>query len=476
MRLGGSQTTYPCEEFGEVAVPLSDLLTNGELDIYPEVASRGYFDIAYRRGSLILNAKRFVGLIPISDKVAIHVHPRAPIANLMWLIWRSGAKLPRLEGVIRGYATRSGDIDTPEALYVDVFVGALEKMASGFVLKRYRRDETENEWNGRLNISRSVGRFYSRGVKHRHVFEPTELTADNLENQIIKHTAVRLLRHLGQSPTRTKNELARRLSNAIAPLRSVDDRSIYAALIAKETPRLLRGLSAAYAHYETPLWLAYLIATNSGVVVERFGPTRLESLVINVAEVFEAYVRRVCVEAQRDVLDCRVEDGNERPLRLFAQGGSFPIKPDIYFVRGGTIPAVADAKYKQKPSEEDRYALLAYCEATGAQRGAFILPAEAGRSENEYSGTSLGGKRIEVIRVNLAAPDLRVEEARFLTSIGSLLGVPALPAVANSAKLFDGKVIDYPTTSRVNRTYKQAPGVLRKVAEAHPEPFGEKDS
>lgn len=44
------------------------------------------------------------------------------------------------------------------------------------------------------------------------------------------------------------------------------------------------------------------------------------------------------------------------------------------------------------------------------------------------------------------------------------------------AELFAGKAIDYPRTAGVNRTYKQAPRVLRKVAEPHPELFGDKDS
>lgn len=44
------------------------------------------------------------------------------------------------------------------------------------------------------------------------------------------------------------------------------------------------------------------------------------------------------------------------------------------------------------------------------------------------------------------------------------------------AELLAGKGIDYPRTAGINRTYKQAPRVLRKVAEPHPELFGDKDS
>ncbi|MDP9203662.1 MAG: restriction endonuclease [Gemmatimonadota bacterium] len=44
------------------------------------------------------------------------------------------------------------------------------------------------------------------------------------------------------------------------------------------------------------------------------------------------------------------------------------------------------------------------------------------------------------------------------------------------AELLAGKAIDYPRTAGVNRTYKQAPRALRKVAEPHPELFRDKDS
>jgi site-specific DNA-methyltransferase (adenine-specific) len=43
------------------------------------------------------------------------------------------------------------------------------------------------------------------------------------------------------------------------------------------------------------------------------------------------------------------------------------------------------------------------------------------------------------------------------------------------AELLAGKGIDYPRTAGVNRTYKQAPRALRKVAEPHPELFRDED-
>lgn len=420
MRLDAAQTIHQCEEFSEVGIPIRDLLVDGNLDIFPEVATRGFFDIDYRRGTLVLRATKYVGLIPISQRVAIHVRPRAPIGNLMWLAWRTGMVIPKLDGVMRGYAVRAEEIDSPEALYVDAFLTALEGIASGQILKRYRTGEAEGALRGRLSVSRSIGRFYARGIRHRHVFEPTELTADNLENRILKHTAQRVLRFVRQSQMPGTAVRTARLGKALQPLQFVDDSQLSPREVARHAQRLIRSLPSTHSHYETALWLSYLIATNSGVSLEEFGPTRLETVVLNVSDIFEAYVRHVCAEAESS-LGCSVRDGNRQTLRLFVQGAPVPIKPDIYFVREHHVLAVADAKYKPAPSEEDRYALISYCDATGAQRGAMILPADVVHPVSTHLGDTRGGKRLDIIRVNLAATDMRLEEAKFLAEIRSLL-------------------------------------------------------
>ena len=62
----------------------------GKLDLYPEASAKGYFDIDFAEGRLVLKSRGFVGLIPLSDRVAIHVLPRAPIGST-YSIGRLGA-------------------------------------------------------------------------------------------------------------------------------------------------------------------------------------------------------------------------------------------------------------------------------------------------------------------------------------------------------------------------------------------------
>lgn len=196
-------------------------------------------------------------------------------------------------------------------------------------------------------------------------------------------------------------------------------------------PALLRGLPAHYRHYEAPLTLAYLIATRSGIRMEEIGPARLESLLINVADVFEEYVRVVLVEAT-DRLGCAVLNGNAREVALFPdERPSFGVKPDYYFKRGKVVLAVADAKYKGSISKDDRYEVLAHTEATKARLAIFICPAFAGEPTRERLGRTPSGREFYVLRVNLNAADAAAEETRLIADVADLLHA------ADAARLAD---------------------------------------
>lgn len=421
MRFIGTQTIYPCEEHGEVSVPLRDLVKNGELDIYPEIAGKGYFDIDYRRGTLVLRSTRYVGLIPISDRIAIHVRPKVPIANLLWMVWRTGLPLKTLDNLVRGYETRPGQIDTPETLYLEVFVSALAKLERHGPLRRYRARELDSERRGRISMAKSVSRHYSHGVRYRHAFVVTDLTVDNLENRILKHTSRRLLRHLSLDLSSAARETVGRIRRQLDLLANVDDKEVTSELIARAVPGLLRGLPTTATHYTTPLWLSYLIATRSAVVMEQIGNARFESVIIDVSSVFEQYVRRICMDAEDTLLRCRVRDGNKTAVRLFSSGINSEVQPDIYFTREGRILAVADAKYKANPTREDRYEVLAHCAATQARRAAFICPMLSDGASSGHYGTTKDGVRFELLRLDLGASDLGAAERQLVLEIAAIL-------------------------------------------------------
>jgi 5-methylcytosine-specific restriction enzyme subunit McrC len=425
LRFAGVQKVYACKEHEPLAIPLRDLLTeSGNLDMYPEIAGRGYFDIAVRQGSLLLRATRFVGLIPISDRIAVHVSPKAPIANLIYMVWRAGKELDGLSDFIRGYQEEPGAITTPEELYVKSFISALHTLRRLGPMKRYQRRETDTELKGRLMVMPSVSRFTARGYRHRHVFEVFDHSTDIAENRILKHTAERLLRHFIAQPAGDNSAVATELKSVLTLLPGVDANAVDAVTVARRVPGLMRSLPSTHRFYEPALWLSYLISTRSGVSMDMLGRAHFETVIIDVSLVFENYVRKICLErAVTHLAGCEILDGNRWPIPLFTTSAKHNVHPDLYFRRQGRIVAVADTKYKPEPSTPDRYELLAFCEALGVTNAAFVCPKTGAEPTITNYGTTKSGRKIDVLRIDLAQRDMGSEEDRFVTSLSHTLAI-----------------------------------------------------
>ena len=73
---------YRVREYDPVDVPLSDLLNaKGRLRLNPDVESKGYFTVQLTKGAVRLQARGYVGLIPLNDRVVIDVKPRVESAT-----------------------------------------------------------------------------------------------------------------------------------------------------------------------------------------------------------------------------------------------------------------------------------------------------------------------------------------------------------------------------------------------------------
>lgn len=420
-----SLKTYRCGEYETVNLPIGDLVgANGELHVFPEANTGRFFDIDYAKGKLSLRSKGIVGLIPISEKVAIHVSPRAPIANLLYMTWRAGSRPESLAGFIRGYQTAPTTLEDPEDLYLRAFLDMLQQVERAGLLRRYRRRETTTELRGRLLVNPTVTRFRAKGVRHRNVFEVHEHTVDNPENRILKFVIQRLANHVrGRVDPQSRQDFAR-LRKSLELFEMVDASKASPEGIARQTPALVRGLPRSHQSYEPVLWLCHLIATRSGVLMETTGQNRFETLLIDVGVVFENYVRRICEDfADEHLGGCRVLNGNKRPVYLFIDNRRHEAHPDCYFKRGGTCLALADAKYKRRIDANDRYEVLGFCEALQVDMAAFICPMTEGLAATELHGTTARGRRLFVLPIDLSVCDMEAEERRFASELGTVLGL-----------------------------------------------------
>lgn len=425
MRLISDQTIIPCKEHETLQLSVRELLDkDGNLSIYPDVLGKGYFDIDFRGGRLVLRSTRYIGLIPISDRIAIHVEPKVPIGNLFNMISRAGVQVSALPGFVRGYAESRDPAVSPEDFYLDTFISALRPTRTAGPLKQYTSYETSKELRGRLLAASTISRYRSRGICNVHSFEVHNQTLDNVANRIIKHTAERLLKHITARPYGNKRDIAREIARLLDAFSSVNSALVNPSIVARNTINVIRGLPASHRFYEPALWLSYLIATESGVKMESVGRPRFETLIIDVADVFEHYVRELCRDsAVHHFGGCRVVDGNLKPIQLFLQGGTFPSHPDVYFLRQGAACAVVDAKYKPKLSAEDRYELIGFCEALNVTRAAFVCPRFSEASNTVHVGTTSTGKQIYIAFIDLSAADMEIEELRFTQELGQTLGL-----------------------------------------------------
>src|SRR5258707_1169067 len=97
-------TIFPCVERQSVEIPLDRLLTTaGKFEILPSVAAKGYFDIDYRAGQLIFKAGKFVGLIPINERVVIGVKPKISVADLLHIVDVAEEEVSFLDFFVRPY-------------------------------------------------------------------------------------------------------------------------------------------------------------------------------------------------------------------------------------------------------------------------------------------------------------------------------------------------------------------------------------
>lgn len=428
------QLVIPCQEHEAVAIPFSVLIgPDGRLSLYDEVARSGYFDIDFRQGKLVVKATRFVGFIPLSDTIAIHVTPKAPIANLLYMVSRGSAQTKVLSSFLRGYADESNHTGYDiEDVYAGSFVSALAELRKVGPLRRYVSRETDQQLRGRLLLTKTITRGYAHNSKRHPVFLVSEHSADIEENRLLKATAQRLKKHFLARGGARAVTVAQQMHSVVQLLDSVADVDSANRASVRNIPHLLRSLPASHRFYEPALWLSYLITTGRSVRMEALGHARFETLILDVSAVFEGYVRSLLLDARQGALSqIEVLDGNLYPVPLFTTGIKHATHPDYYFRFQGRLVAMADAKYKSEPSTQDRYEVLAFCEALGVQRSAIICPQVIPGPRVSHHGTTRSGRRISIVRIDLAAADLRSEEASFIAALSDELQIAIPPVVAD---------------------------------------------
>lgn len=401
-------------EHQEIDIAIDRLVSGGELALDRRISQRGYLTVAIAHGRLRLKSTRFVGLIPLNRDLAVRIKPAASIANLTQMIVRAGSVPTVIEDFARGYKPLFEQSAQAIELHHTSFLAAVDRIMRRGLLKHYIRMENPPNWRGRFLAARTVNRYIARGIRYAAVFDFTTLSHDVDENRIIKAALHEVVDWLAKSQLPARRNTLLHAKALMQELRGVSELKGPVWRLIADVPRMARFLPL---HYSGALWMAYAILQRAIPDVVKEGYVSLDSMIVDISAVFESYVRTVISESASDH-GLVVKDGNRLPSPFFASGDSvYQVKPDILIERSGQVKAVFDVKYKPKVNERDRYELLSFMEATGAEHAAFICPKAVDGDPSRFLGTTPGGKSMGIIRVDLAAGAMTAEEDKMVKSI-----------------------------------------------------------
>lgn len=420
-----------CEEQGEVDIDVATIVgADGRLNISSEVQGGEYFDVALRRGLLRLRARGFVGYVPLNDHAAVYVRPRVPVANLGRLAQIAGQPARSLS-IIRAYQTDAVWNPSLIDLYAVALADHVDELRDLGLFRQYRRaEEVTSSPRGRVLVASTVRQQWSRGIRHRATATHFERTADTPVNQCIKYAMWMLAQHYlraGAQPESSSQPL-RRLNSSYAILSAVgldaERRFMDDPLVTGAKP-----LPSLRSYYRDPLDLALLIIRQHAITLtEDGGSIRMRSVVLNMNELFERYVRRsLQLSAETNNWHASVIDGNVEGRQPLFRDRLTPLATPDVIVRGSDGSTRVILEVKNIPvsnsglsSRDAVDQVAAYALSFKANQVVLVHPKLGCQEGGLHRLGQLGHVTVWQYRINLAAVDLSVEDRAFAAAVAGL--------------------------------------------------------
>lgn len=396
-------------------VPISDelIFTNGRLNLFPDLLGERLFKISLRQSEVAIQPAGFIGFIPLNSAVALEIAPRIPIANVEYLLAKSGLTPAVTLPYVRAFGETSEAAAPFLMLLAMRFDGLLRELRYEGLFKSYApRQHVGPNPSGRLFPLASALRTRASG-QALAVFDRFERTLDNPINQLLLTAGRRLLGSPLFAGGTTNAKLARSIHDGLVPFASVTSPSEVRVPDESTMPAnrpFLRQLVS----------VAAVILRGQGVRLRGEGRLRLPTFLIKMDEVFEAYIRRT-MQASDELAHLTVLDGNLKPpvgaeKLLFSNAGPLgnrEMSPDIVLAQANKTLCVIEIKYKPCPKQPDREhleQLLTYALAYNVQRAALLYPATDKQATALTKLGDVNGVECYKITVDLSAIDLRASE------------------------------------------------------------------
>jgi 5-methylcytosine-specific restriction enzyme subunit McrC len=348
-------------EYEQLQFPLSDLLVNEKLSVYPEIIGTKYFTIFLRQDSLIFQVGEYIGLIPINDRITLDVRPRVPVKNLERILRVTNEVPKTLNLHLREYAIH----DTGSPSLIDILARSLMNAISeiekyGLYKEYIQKTENASFPRGRIMIGATMRQHEARGRGHAVTTTWFEHSTDTAPNKCIKYAIWLLLqRYKSVTPREGQMKIVSDLNRVYALFGrvSLDTSKSFLKDPLVVNPSRMPSLRSYYASI---LHLAITIIENRGISFSKKGrDIVLPSMIFDFDVVFEKYLRKILemkfqmLSPNLKVLDGNVGGPNGGKKALFDKSPrQEPAKPDIVVRQEGVVDLLkknrllVEAKYK----------------------------------------------------------------------------------------------------------------------------------
>jgi 5-methylcytosine-specific restriction enzyme subunit McrC len=404
------------QERGSVSVPLNVLVdVDGKLK-FNRAIDRGLVEIRQGVSELYLKIGAVVGRLPLTAGYALDVAPKFPMSNLTRLLALSEEGFSKRADIFRLYEKSSPDGFVPELL-VRSLAEHLHKASTEGYHREYLKQVKLTSIRPRINFGKSSQNCWARGQYTKAVTEQFQYTYDNLENQLLKLGCHVALAHCKNN--KSANLDLPIISHTLSDLNAVSIKSPDVLLSdyahrGSRIPTFKNGINKAVE-------ISVELILRTGIVFDGFDEgIELPSFLINLDNVFEAYIRNVLRNGLSNLKSTAfVRDGNQKAWQkpFFDDTGAGLAKPDLLFFEGSKKQPciIGDVKYKREIAVEDRYQVISHALSHSCNTAILVAPAESAQKAGLVRVGKLGpqGNEIELyeFRFDLEGTMANSEEA-----------------------------------------------------------------
>lgn len=410
------------ESRGSVELPLSDLMIDGRLEVYPHVEKKGLLYLSFRRSRVSLSAGPYIGLIPLTPRITVEVRPKMPVSNLARVLDAARGSLGSISGMDRLYLSSEHAGNSVLEFLAANLVDSLREIGIHGLHKEYaRRSGVTSAPSGRIQMAETLRSCWTRGQNHRVAIQRFDQTSDIPVNRVIKAALQLVLQRL-RPGTPQASELIRRVNRVyvdlpeiVRPMRDSDFD------VCRDTAagRLLPSIRD---YYYRPLEIALLILSNRGVSLEMRGEdVLLETFIVNFETLFEEYLRRVLQLGAP--FGTVVRDGNKEGRKsLFEDTREHLAQPDIVvWSRPANRRVIVEVKYKDKPSRDDINQSVTYAVSYGTGRAVLVHQNRVGAKKGLRHIGTVNGVTIDAYAFDLANVEMEEEERTFVSTVAEMV-------------------------------------------------------